>query len=81
MGNLDGDLGWERWGVMSSKTFKVATFARLTAAGNIAVKAYIYWFNESWDGCIVYEIDATNRTEAKKIAIQKRKDHEAKGGA
>ena len=66
---------------MSSKTFRVATFARLTATGKVAVNAYTYWFNESWDGCIVYEIDAINGTEAKRIAIQKRKDHEAKGGA
>lgn len=39
------------------------------------VHAYTIWFNPSWEGCCMHEVDACNGTEAKKIAIA---DHKAR---
>jgi hypothetical protein len=38
--------------------------------------AYTTWYNPQWPGCIEYEIDAMNGTEAKKLAIKLRREKE-----
>lgn len=63
------------------KRFTVGTFfhaselrgRRLTAS---RINAYTSMFNPNWDGCIVYEIEAASGAEAKRIAVQRRLEHE-----
>ena len=40
------------------------------------INAYTLTFNEAWPGCIVYEVEASDGTEAKRIATKLRLEHE-----
>jgi hypothetical protein len=55
------------------KTFRVGTFV---AEGSVRVHAYTTWYNRGWSGCIEYDVEAANGTEAKKVATKLRRAHE-----
>jgi hypothetical protein len=55
----------------------VHTFATARNGRAPIVMAYTTWANPAWDGCITYEIEAATGAEAKRIAIARRRAHEA----
>lgn len=56
------------------KTFRVATFVHQRGEGRRPLyNAYTRWFNESWNGCAVFDVEAVDGKEAKKKAIELRK--------
>ena len=54
------------------KKFRVGTFY-----DGRHFSAYTLWYNTDWGGCIEYEVEASNGTEAKKIALKLRREAEA----
>ena len=59
------------------KKIRVGTFFHSVKRGRRPrVSAYTMWYDPSWAGCIEYVVEAENGTEAKKIAIKKRRRHE-----
>jgi hypothetical protein len=54
--------------VRGRKKFRVGVFTEQRARGP-SYRAYTTWFNPAWEGCRVFEVDATNGTEAKRMAI------------
>lgn len=67
---------------MSERRFRVGTFydrnkpTRSQQPLKSRVSVYTLWFNESWPGCIVYEIDAASPAEARAKARALRLEHE-----
>ncbi len=64
------------------KTYRVATFyhpkeGRAPCLG--AVTAYTLWYNDMWDGCIMYEVPAMSGAKAKRQARARRVEHEKLG--
>lgn len=53
---------------------KVATFFHGDAEDPkiSKVMAYTSWYNPSWEGCVVYDVEAKNGTEAKRVAREMR---------
>lgn len=68
---------------MSARTreFVVATFCDPGETRRSKVRAYTRWYSERWADCIEFTVSAASGTEAKKLAIAKRLEHEAKGDA
>ena len=66
---------------MAEREFKVGTFCKPGETRKSKVGAYTLWYSPDWsageEGCIKYTVSAINGTEAKKIAIAKRLEHEA----
>ena len=60
------------------RTYNVATFANKGKDGKIIFTAYTRIYSPSWEGFIGYTVEAENGTQAKKIAIRMRKEHESK---
>jgi hypothetical protein len=56
------------------RSFKVLTFFENRPGRKPLVTAYTRDANPLWDGCKVIDIEAENGTDAKKIAIKKRKE-------
>ena len=52
-------------------TVRVAVFEH-PGPKKIRLQAYTLWYNETWPGCIVYEVEAVNGTAAKKAATMLR---------
>jgi len=57
------------------REFRVYTFAHARPGKHLRrsdIRAYTTWANESWDGCVVYNVFAENGTEAKRKAREMR---------
>jgi len=52
---------------------KVATFRHCEPGRKPMYSAYTRYYNTAWAGCMVFEVEAKNGTEAKKKAITSRK--------
>lgn len=48
-------------------TFLLDTPPRLPLKKSRVI-GYILWYNPEWAGCVIYEVEAKNGTEAKKLA-------------
>lgn len=63
---------------MATRTYRVATFAEDRGPNRkLRFSAYTLWYSPEWPGCIQYDIEAESGTAAKKIAIARRREHEA----
>lgn len=63
------------------KRIKVGTYYRPEERSGRPVRAshinaYTYWYNTNWPGCVEYEVEAANGTEAKRVAVRRRLEHE-----
>lgn len=63
------------------KTFRVATFVHERANGTKWFTAYTRMYNEAWDDCVMYEVEAASGAEAKAIANKMRKEAEQRKDA
>ncbi len=59
------------------KRFIVYTFREDREGRKPRYSAYTQWASPSWAGCKTYLIEAVNGTEAKKLAITRRREEEA----
>lgn len=61
------------------KIYKVGTFYHKEDKLCLSkIMAYIRWYSPSWEGCIVFDVEANSTGEAKKKAILKRLEYEKK---
>lgn len=59
------------------KRYRVATFYDADGRPRRSkVRAYLRDYNEAWDNCIVYDVDAKSGPEAKRLAQSMRYEHE-----
>ena len=62
---------------MSEREFVIGTFCEPGETRKSKVSAYSSWYSSAWEGCIEITVTAESGAEAKKLAIQKRLEHEA----
>lgn len=60
------------------KEIKVATFCGPGEKCVSYVNAYTYYYHTDWNNCVIFNVQAKNGIEAKKIAKRLRIEHEAR---
>ncbi len=58
---------------MLLRPFRVYTFCEKRPGRKDRISACTLWENREWAGCITYDVEAVNGTEAKKQAIELRR--------